>query len=248
MKENDGIESCDLVTANILTNMGNIVAILKLDYANNFVHNIDFLEEKINIGITPVKTGLPCNNIQKAAFIKGTDVNGFELYYIDDVKKSKDSEDFNVSYWCNNFLNCAEVTNFKSSTIDFKKATEDWIRVNRFGSAKTSEEIRSSIREKMLEEDTISLNELASDIFNDDTEKAESFKEYMHSLNFEDEIKVDKPTAIRKLSKIKIKIDKCTTLTIDRDSYNNSSKFEITENDDGSINMILKNITSYIEQ
>lgn len=247
MQNDDGIESCDLVTITLATSRGSMVAIMKFDYAKNFMHHIDFVEEKINIGITPVKTGLP-SSIQKAAFVKPNDNDGFDLYFIDENRKNKDSADFNIHYWVNNFLNCVEIVNAKSTTMSFVKASEQWIRAVRLDNAKKSEEIRSAIREKMLEEEDISIENLATEIFEDDVDKAASFKEYMSSLNFEDNIKIDKPTAIKKLNKIKIKIDKDITLSIDRDSYNDGSKFEITENDDGSINMILKNITSYIEK
>ena len=248
MKNDDGVESCDLATITIATTKGSMLCILKLDYAKNFMHQVDFLEEKISIGITPVKTGLPNTGIQKAAFIKANDDDGFDLYYLDEIRKTKDSDDYNVHYWTNNFLNCAEITNSKSTTLDFVKASESWIRATKHETAKESEEIRSAIREKLLEADSVSINELADEIFETDIEKAESFKTYMSSLNFEDEVVVDKPTAVKKLSKIKIKIDKEITLSIDRESYNDNSKFEIIENLDGSINMVIKNITSYVEK
>ena len=61
---------------------------------------------------------------------------------------------------------------------------------------------------------SISISDLAIDVFGSDDEKREGFTEYMSSLNFDDEVIIDKPTAIKKLSKIKIKIDKDTTLNI----------------------------------
>ena len=247
IQNNDGIESCDLVTATIATNNGPIVAILKLDYAKNFIHHVDVLDEKISIGITPVKTGLPCNNIQKAAFIKPNSNDGFELYYLDEYKKNKDSEDFNIQYWSNNFLCCSEVTNSKATTLDFIKASEEWLRAKRLDSVKESEAVRTLIRESLLENDNISISSLADEMF-DSPENVASYKEYMTSLRLDDEIIIDKPAAIKKLSKIKIKIDKDITLNIDREVYNDGSKFQITENPDGSINMILKNITSYVEK
>lgn len=249
MKNNEGIESNDLVTIKLATNRGPIVAILKLDYANNFMHEINFLDEKINIAIASVKTGLPSTGIQKAAFIKPNMRDGFELYYLDQYKKADGVLD-NAQYWTRDFLKCTEIDNTKSNTLDFVKCTETWIRNTKLDGAKQSEEIRTAIREKLLDEDTtsISIPDLAIDVFGGDNEKISEFTEYMESLNFDDEIIIDKPTAIRKLSKIKIKIDKNTSLNIDREIYNDSSRFQITENSDGSINMTIKNITSYVEK
>lgn len=247
MKNNMGIESCDLLTAKVNTNIGQIVAILKLDYTDSFVHSVDFVDDKLTIDITSVRTGLP-STIKKAAFIKANNFNGFDLLYLDKFKKAKGDSDYAVGYWQNSFLNCEEVVNSVSATMNFAKATEDWIRAVDLDSAKQSEELRFTVRENLLESDEISITELADEMFGDDTEKAESYKEYMSSLNFEDTVIVDKPAAIKKFNKIKIAVDKDIVLTIDRESYNNRSKFEVVENLDGSINMIIKNITSYVEK
>lgn len=245
MRTNDGIESCDLLTVNINTNLGPLVGIIKLDYADNFMHNVDVLDEKISIGIMPVKTGLP-DTIKKAAFIKA---NGrdFDLYYIDEYKKSKNNEEYNVFYWSNHFLNCIEVVNAKTTTLDFLKASENWVRTADIRDVKETENIRTKIREKIIEEENITIDDLASEIFEDD-DNAEDFKEYMACLNFDNSITIDKPTVIKKLNKIKIQIEKDITLTINRDSYNDNSKFEVVSNDDGSVNMIIKNVTSYVEK
>lgn len=246
MNRNDGIESCDLLTITMTTDLGQVVGIIKLDYANNFMHNVDVLDEKISIGITPVKTGLP-DSIQKAAFIKANSTD-FDLYYLDDIKKSKDSSEYNVFYWVNSFLNCEEIISAKSTTLDFIKASESWVRASNEMTVKESENIRSKIREKIMEENEISIDELVVDVFESDEERIEDFKEYMACLNFEDKINIDKPTAIKKYNKIKIQIDKDIVLTINRDSYNDNSKFEVIANDDGSVNMVIKNITNYIQK
>lgn len=245
MRNNDGIESCDLLTVNINTNLGPLVGIIKLDYADNFMHNVDVLDEKISIGIMPVKTGLP-DTIKKAAFINVNNAD-FDLYYLDEYKKSKDNTDYNVFYWSNHFLNCVEVVNAKTTTLDFLKASENWVRTADIRDVKESESIRTKIREKIIEEENITIDELANEIFEDE-DNIEDFKEYMSCLNFENKITIDKPTVIKKLNKIKIQIEKDILLTINRDTYNDNSKFEVVANDDGSVNMIIKNITSYIEK
>lgn len=245
MKANEGIDSCDLLTVSLNTNLGQLFGIIKLDYADNFIHNVDFLDEKISIAIEPVKTGLP-DAVKKAAFININN-NDFDLYYIDDYKKNKDNSEYNVFYWANHFLNCEEISNTKTATLDFLKASENWVRTADVQDVKETENIRRKIREKIVEEDSITISELADEIF-EDADNKEDFKEYMSCLNFEDEIKIDKPTVLKKLNKIKIQIEKDIVLNITRDAYNDNSKFEVIANDDGSVNMILKNITSYVEK
>jgi len=59
---------------------------------------------------------------------------------------------------------------------------------------------------------------------------------------------IDKNYTEKKLKRTRLKIDKDIDLYISQDVYKDSSRFEITRNGDGSINMTIKNITNYIEK
>ena len=55
------------------------------DYVKNFTHSVEFVNDKIGIGIVPQAAGLPASSqrIQKAAFIKPIrEDNVFDLYVI----------------------------------------------------------------------------------------------------------------------------------------------------------------------
>ena len=47
---------------------------------------------------------------------------------------------------------------------------------------------------------------------------------------------------------MKLKIDNDIDLTIDKEAYNDPSKFEIQHNNDGSINMVIKHVFNYMEK
>ncbi len=51
MKANINIPSCDLLTVSISTDQGPMLGILKMDYIKNFTHKVDFVHDKIGIGI-----------------------------------------------------------------------------------------------------------------------------------------------------------------------------------------------------
>lgn len=59
MKGNVNIPSCDLIVCSIVTDQGPMIAILKMDYVKNFTHQVDFVDDKIGIGIVPQAAGLP---------------------------------------------------------------------------------------------------------------------------------------------------------------------------------------------
>jgi hypothetical protein len=63
-----------------------------------------------------------------------------------------------------------------------------------------------------------------------------------------EKFEVDKEYLEKKLSKLKIKVGSDIDLSIANEAYKDINKFEIKDNGDGSINMIIKNIENYVER
>lgn len=250
MKGNSNIPSCDLMVISLITDQGPIIGVLKMDYIKNFTHKVEFLENKIGIGIVPQTAGLPSSGqrIEKAAFIKpirkGQD---FDLMIIDKTKNNEDDE-YGAKYFLNTFLDCVLVEDRRSVTKTLLQATEKWTRSNITDDAAKAEMIRSTIKNKVLEEGNIDIEELAEELFQDSPSTMNEFATFVKGHGLEDEITVDKMYAEKKLQKVKLKVDKDIDITISLDAYKDSSKFEIIKNNDGSINMVIKNIVNYIEK
>lgn len=247
MKGNLNIPSCDLLVLSLLTDQGPMIGILKLDYVKNFTHQIDFIEEKIGIDIIPQSAGLPGSGqrIQKAAFIKPIrEEQKFNLMVLDKKKKSEEEED---NYFVKNFLGASLITNKRDMTKTFLKATETWTRKNLNEDADSAEQLRSKVKSKLREEEVIDVETLSEELFENNSEKREDFKNYVIAQSVK-EVEVDKTWIDKKLKRVRLKIDKEIDLYIDEEIYGDSSKFEIKRNGDGSINMIIKNVINYIEK
>ena len=72
MRTKGSIPYCDLIVVSFTTEFGPILGIFKMDYIKNYVHTIEFVDNKLGIDIVPQFTGLPGSSqrIQKCAFIK----------------------------------------------------------------------------------------------------------------------------------------------------------------------------------
>lgn len=109
IKTNEIATSGDLLVASIITDNGPMIAILKMDYVKNFTHQVDFVDEKIDIGIVPQSAGLPASGqkIQKAAFIKPyKEEESYNLMVLDKQKKVKNQEEDeknNTNYFLEDF-------------------------------------------------------------------------------------------------------------------------------------------------
>ena len=108
--------------------------------------------------------------------------------------------------------------------------------------------VRTTVKDRLQEEDNINITELADELFRDEPKKKQDFEVYIKGNGLDEKIKVDKQFVEKKLKRVRLKIDKDIDLYIDQEAYKDASKFEIQRNGDGSINMIIKNVVNYIEK
>ena len=251
MNANRSIPSCNLITAYISTDQGPMLGILKMDYVKNFTHNIDFVDEKLGIGIVEQSEGLPAStqSIQKCAFIRPIKENQeVDLMIIDKQKRTTDGEDFGATYFTNHYLGCEVIENERDMTKGFMKAAETWARVNLTEDIGQAIDMRDSIKIKLREEETININEFSREAFKEEPEQQRSFNDYMESQGIERDITIDKEFVEKKLKRIRLNIDREIDIYIDDAAYNDIDKFEVIKNGDGTINILIKRIKNYIEK
>ncbi|CAH0438611.1 Conserved hypothetical protein, nucleoid-associated domain [Clostridium neonatale] len=194
IQTNENIPSADLIVASLTTDQGPMIAILKMDYVKNFTHEVQFIDEKIGIGIVPQSAGLPGSGqrIQKAAFIKPIrEDEKYNLMVLDKQKASKDDE-YGANYFIGTFLGASIVTNERDMTKTFVKAAENWTRKNITDNAEKAEEVRTAIKTKLKEEDSINIEEFSHELFNETPQVKEDFTNYIKSQGLKEEVAIDK--------------------------------------------------------
>lgn len=250
MKGNINIPSGDLIISSITTDQGPMIGILKMDYVKNFTHEVKLINQNIGVDIVPQTAGLPGSGqkIQKAAFIKPIRVDErYSLMILDKQKSSKEDE-YGANYFINTFLGASIVTNERDMTKTFVKAAENWTRKNVTEDAAKAEEIRTTIKKRLKEEDSINIGEFSAELFAEHPQIKEDFSNYIKQQGLNEEIVVDKTWVEKKLKRTRLNIDKQIDLYINEDTYRDKSKFEIVANGDGTINMVIKNVLNYIEK
>lgn len=249
MKVNGNIPSGDFFTIGFTTEYGPMVAILKMDYVKNFTHEVGFFDNKLGINIVTQNAGLPgvSQKIYKAAFIKvAKEENDFDLMIID--KKVKAKDDYGFNYFQNEFLDCTTVANERDMTKGFLKAAETWTRNHIKEDAAKAEEIRTTIKTKLKEEEVINIENLGTELFDKNPDKRESFIAFIQAHGIDKEVSVDKEWVENKLKRVRLKIDKDIDLYITEEGYHDDSRFEIQRNGDGSINILIKRVMNYLEK
>jgi hypothetical protein len=260
MRSKGSIPSCGLVVVSFTTEFGPLLGIFKMDYIKNFVHTIQFVDDKLGIDIVPQFTGLPGSSqrVQKCAFIKPIrEENKFDLMVIDKKSKNRESEEykedeeykeFGANYFVNNYLGCTIVDNERDVTKSFVKAAEKWTQNNFPENADKAEVVRSTIKRKLKEEDSIDVKELSEQMFPQNQDTKEKFVEFITEQGISENIKLDKEWIDKKLKRVRLKIDKDIDLYVDAETYHDNSRFEIQRNGDGTINMVIKHVSNYVEK
>ncbi|MBU3159914.1 nucleoid-associated protein [Clostridium frigoris] len=255
MRSKGSIPSCDLIVVSFTTEFGPILGLFKMDYIKNYVHTIEFVDEKLGIDIVPQFTGLPGSSqrIQKCAFIKPIrDENSFDLMVIDKRSKTKESNNENQedssNYFIDNYLGCTIVDNERDVTKSFVKAAEKFTQNTFAENADEAEVVRSTIKRKLREEDNIDVKELSQQIFPENNENKEKFVEFIAQQGITDNISLDKEWIDKKLKRVRLKIDKDIDLYVNEETYRDNSRFEIQRNGDGTINMVIKHVSNYVEK
>lgn len=250
MKSKGNIPSCDLIIVALSSEVGPLLGILKMDYVKNFTHAIDFVDNKVGINIIPQFTGLPVSSqrIQKCAFIKPTvEEQEFNLMVIDKYNQ-KDKEDYGSNYFINDYLGCRVIDNERDATKNLLKTTEEWTRNRLQDNAAKAEEVRSTIKKKLKEEDSINIKSLSENLFVGDEQAKQDFEQYAASQGLNENINVDKDWVSKKLKRKRLKVDRDIDLYINEDAYNDPQRFVIERNGDGSINLVIKHVMNYIEK
>jgi hypothetical protein len=252
MRSKGSIPSCDLLTVSFTTEYGAFIGIFKMDYIKNYMHNVEFVDGKIGIGIVPQFTGLPSSSarIQKCAFIKTVaSDNLYDLLVIDkQSKNNKDNKDYGANYFIDNYLGCTIIENERDKTKQFLKVAEKWTQNALSENAEGQEIVRREVKKRLREEDSIDLNNFAEEVFKEDQSLKENFRTFAIESGVSEIVDLDKQWVEKKLKRVRLKIDKDIDLYISEEAYNDINKFEIERVGDGSINMVIKHIINYTEK
>ncbi|SHJ88923.1 nucleoid-associated protein [Tepidibacter formicigenes] len=249
IKSNQNISSCDLVICLYSIDDDKYVGLLKLDYKKSYTHSIEFIEEKFKIQIVPNEVGLPSSSqkIKKCAFIGLSGVNDdYHLEVLDrDLNKSSDKEG---NFFISNFLNCDIIMDNKDKTKIFRNSTEKWVKNSLYDDIQTAAILRENLVNTLKYKDEVDINNFVDEVIEDENLK-ESFIEHISREGIEeDNFTIDKDWVEKKLKKKNIKTDTGFEIKGNLEDFEDYLKYQMKQNSDGSVDIIIKNVKFYEEK
>lgn len=243
IKQYPAVPSCDLMIVQVTFEGVPAMCLLKLDYQKSVEHEIGFEGESFQIGLAFQETTLPGakQKVSCGAVIKMPGQDLEDLVAVERIVKGEDGEP--VEFFIKEILQANRVVDHLDKTKMFHKQMENWVRKNVKNEMDKAIGIREDLQELYTHQVEVSVQEVANDLI-DDQEQREKFIENLEVAGFdtEDTFELDKPYLEKKLKSKAIKTDTGFVIRGGTDLYQDSSKFELKYNGDGTVNYIIKNV------
>ena len=245
MKINAEIESCDLAICLYTVKDEKYVGIVKLYYKRLYTHSIELLDEKFNIQMVSNEIGIPETGRQKQAAIVGA--NGInDEYHLKVLDKDAEKEG-SESKFVSEFLHAEKIDDDKYKTKVFKNTAENWITNALSSDIKKAEDVRSMLNYTLKEKQEINVQDFIENNIKDE-ELKESFKEHMEDKGLEESFNIDKKWVEKKLKKRSIRTDNGFDIKGNLSDFEDPMKYSVRQNENGSIDIVIKNVNFYEEK
>lgn len=247
--KNSDIPAGDMLYVQYIADEQRCFAILKLDYQMSYMHNITFNDEILCINLISQEVGLPSigQRLKKCAFFTKAPEGQLEMIILD--KKQK-IEDAGIDYFVKDFLDVVTITDDTDKTRKFKATVEKWTQKTLSDQIEAADTVRAMVNEKLLNGKEISVDVLATEIFEDAPEIKESFKEAVADAGYRQgsHFQIDKTWVEKKMKSKQIKTDTGVVIKGEFDFFKDSQKFLIKKNGDGTVDYIIKNVRNVVER
>lgn len=247
MKKYEDIDSCDLAICLYTVKGEKYVGIIKLDYKKLYTHSIELLDDKFNIQIVSNEIGIPDTGRQKQCALVGVSgINDeFHLRLLDKDSEKEDTD--KKSRFIEEFLKAEKINDDKYNTKTFKTTADNWITNAMSNNIKKAEDVRSLLHYTLKEKEEVDIDKFVEDSI-DDEELKESFKELMVDRGIETNFSIDKKWVEKKLKKRSIKTDNGFDIKGNLVDFEDPMKYSVRQNEDGTVDIVIKNVSFYEEK
>lgn len=245
MKQSEEMDSCDLAICLYSVKDEKNVAIMRLEYKKLYTHSIEYVEDKFNIQIVSNEIGIPETGRPKQCALVGlSGIN--DEYHFKLLDKDAEKEQLETKF-VTAFLNAKKIEDDKYKTKVFKTTAENWITNAISDDMKKAEDIRSMLNYTLKEKEEINVEEFVQNNIIDKDLK-ESFKEHMEDKGLTENFSVDKKWVEKKLKKRSIKTDNGFDIKANLSDFEDPMKYSVRKNENGTFDIVIKNISFYEEK
>lgn len=240
MKKHIDISPADLVCCLFECNKHSYLGIMKLNYKTGFTHHVYQTGQGNTNGLIRYMTLLPSDSqrVEECAIIS------LENYGIKLIEREYEINGEKDVYLSKKFLDCdtkmsnnekLKIINKTAQKINKKYYDEDMEKVAK---------LKKVVTESLENEGNLSIGNLAKEVF---TSNVEVQKEYVEEIQkagiIESDVKIPEKLIEKKFKTHKIKTDTGIEINFPVDVFEDKGKIEFMNNPDGTVSIIIKNVS-----
>lgn len=241
MNENVAIPSGDLAVLTFQAQGSKYLALLKMNYKESFVH-MTSTEESGNVNqIICYQSTLPATGakLSEAVFIH------LEDFSVQLVEKKYEVNGSKVNYLSELFLKCKASMSSKSRLSIVTRAVEQ-VNQKHFAEEPVKQmEAKRILKEELQENNgTLKVEKISEKLYGDMPEIQEEFDDKLKKYHMEQaEVSLQSEKTTRRFEKQYLKTDTGIEINIPMEQYQDIERVEFLTNPDGTISVLIKNIS-----
>jgi len=237
--------SGDLVVVELVVEGKKGIGILFMEYKTSFVHDIIFEESMFKVELKPQTISLPPKGqrLGKFAFF-GEHIGNESPYELIMMERtSLDENGEKVEFFISDFLQATVVLDYSDVTKLFRNQTEKWLRKNMKEDIGKAIDVRLELDEKYVSNAEIDIKDTVNNVI-DSIEERDKFLMNLEKAGVDTDqaFEIDKKWVGKKFKMKNLKTDTGFTIKGDFDIFEDSSRFEVQYNGDGTVNYIIKQV------
>lgn len=248
MNSNIEIPAADVIMAEFQVNDIPMFAILKMNYKTSYTHVTNLGEEGNVNGLAINKSILPTQNqkLSEAAIINLSDMT------IRLLEKKYQVNGARTNYFSELFMMCTTKMSQKTKLDIVTKAVEQ-VQKEYIDESQMFEEnmkVKSIIHEEIVNNGSVSIPEVAEKIFENKPELKEKFTEKIEKYHIPENepIALNNEATTKKFTKQSLVTDTGIEIKIPMEQYNSTESIEFITNEDGTISVLIKNISNIVSK
>jgi len=245
MLKNVDIVSGDLICCLLTINNERHIAILKLNYKTGFTHYVSQMEGGTTNSIIKHKTLLPAEG-QKPDEAVLVSLESGEIKLLEKAYEINGAKEFYLSQY---FLKCStdlsdnqklKIIDKVTKKINKKYYDEDFDKVAK---------LKNVVSQSIEDNNEVRVEKIAEEMFDTNLSVREEYIQEIQKAGLTEEaIQIPEKIAEKKFKTHKIKTDTGIEINFPLSYYDNSDMIEFSNNPDGSISIIIKNISKIISK
>jgi hypothetical protein len=212
---------------------------LLLEYKTGYIHKFSYEDDKMQTEIIEYKTCLT-NITQKVSNVFNYSLNDSEVKILEKHYKIDGSK---TSFLSQGIFNLEDKKTINEKLNIVKKTAEKLINEYYEDDIKKHKDLKTEIIKECIENKEVDISKIVEKVFEGDDILIDNFNTHISNKGLKNEpIKIDELNYNKILKKQKIKTKEGIEILIPIDLMTDSNKIAFEQNDDGTTNIILRNL------